>query len=147
MSSEAGPDPIVCPAEGCDYSGLPSSVLAHYSGKQDDVHAGGYLKAQQRIAGAEPAGGSDAEPEAGPEAGSKPDENPIMGDADPDGPQNGGEPVEAGGGTPDGCPDCGAELVDYRSYATGQVHEIGESSHYVRGDFLCSGCSRWWVDE
>jgi hypothetical protein len=148
MSSEAGPDPITCPAEGCEYTGLPSSVLAHYSGKQDDQHVGGYFKAQQKIAGAEPAGGADAEPEAGPEAGSKPAENPIMGDANPKGPPNATDDSAGDRGErPDGCPDCDGELVDYREYATGEYHTIDGRDHYVQGDYLCTACGRWWVDE
>jgi hypothetical protein len=35
-----------CPADGCEYSGPRSSVLGHYSGKQDDAHAGGYERAR-----------------------------------------------------------------------------------------------------
>lgn len=33
---------IQCPVESCDYEGLPSSVMAHCSGKRDEAHEGGY---------------------------------------------------------------------------------------------------------
>lgn len=39
-------DSITCPADGCDYSGPKSSVLGHYSGKQDEAHRGGYEHAK-----------------------------------------------------------------------------------------------------
>lgn len=34
-----------CPAKGCEYSGALRSVAAHYSGKRDDLHGGGYYSA------------------------------------------------------------------------------------------------------
>jgi len=39
-------EPFSCPADGCEYSGPRTSVLGHYSGKQDDAHAGGYERAR-----------------------------------------------------------------------------------------------------
>lgn len=45
-----------CPAEGCDYEGAKKSVGAHYSGKQDDDHEGGYLRAQELLEDADPSG-------------------------------------------------------------------------------------------
>jgi hypothetical protein len=72
-------DLVTCPVDGCDYRSVRQSVVAHYSGKQDDAHAGGYHMARQTVPGGEP----DPEPEAKPEA--KPDsgDNPLFADVDP----------------------------------------------------------------
>ena len=40
---------VTCPADGCEYSGVPKSVAAHYSGSQNDVHKGGYQVAIQKL--------------------------------------------------------------------------------------------------
>lgn len=74
-----------CPAEGCDYDGLPNSVCAHYSGKSDDAHEGGYERAQTLLDGPDDEQQSDElssteqQSEATPDSG-----NPTMGNADPD---------------------------------------------------------------
>lgn len=68
---------VICPAEGCDYDGMRSSVVAHYSGKQDDAHAGGYYAARDLVDGGDP------EPEAKPEAKPNDGPNPTFGAADP----------------------------------------------------------------
>lgn len=44
------PDAVTCPADGCEYEGLHGSVCAHYSGKKDENHSGGYEKAKGLIA-------------------------------------------------------------------------------------------------
>lgn len=38
-----------CPADGCEYTGVKSSVLGHYSGKQDEAHSGGYADAKRAL--------------------------------------------------------------------------------------------------
>ena len=141
----SGSEVIECPASGCEYTGVRTSVLAHYSGKQDDVHKGGYLKAQERMENADVIGTVDSDD--GDEIEDSDGKNPIMGDG-PDKPVSG---FDTGSETDTDadpiCPSCSGDLVDYRQYADGQYHEINGSNHYVRGDFLCTGCGRWWVDE
>jgi len=60
---------VTCPAEGCDYTGVQSSVLGHYSGTQDDAHAGGYKTGRDLL-------------EA--DSTTTTSENPVFGDIDPD---------------------------------------------------------------
>lgn len=38
-----------CPADGCDYEGLFHPVCAHYSGKRDAPHSGGFEKAKNLL--------------------------------------------------------------------------------------------------
>jgi hypothetical protein len=69
-------------------------------------------------------------------------ENPTFGSADPN--VDISEPSD-----PDDieCKECGGELYDFRQYASGEYHTINGQNVYVRGDFQCSDCGRWWVDE
>jgi len=59
---------VTCPAEGCDYTGVQSSVLGHYSGTQDDAHAGGYKTGRDLLESTD----------------TNESENPVFGDSDPD---------------------------------------------------------------
>jgi len=140
MSSET----VTCPVEECEYDGLRQSVVAHYSGKHDDAHSGGYHVAREVV----------PEPGEGPAADGSGGENPLVSDgpeadAEPDAEpgSQGSEAKDEGQDADLGCPDCGGELVDYRQYDTGEIHTIQGTSHYVRGDYRCAECKRWWVDE
>ena len=62
-------DNVTCPAEGCDYTGVQSSVLGHYSGTQDDAHAGGYKTGRDLLE---------------TDSTTTTSENPVFGDIDPD---------------------------------------------------------------
>jgi len=113
---------VNCPADGCPYAGPRGSVVAHYSGKPDDDHPGGYSEAQSRV----PGEGDDSGGSAGDDAG---------------GP--GGKlsfPV-ADGSDPDGCPDCGEDdwydaddVLDAGDY-TGEQAELLRQS-----DRVCPNC-------
>lgn len=77
-----------CPADGCEYSGVVQSVAAHYSGKRDDAHSGGYHDAKAQIdssAGSQTETSIDPDPE--PDGGSDDldfPENPDASDPDPE---------------------------------------------------------------
>jgi hypothetical protein len=45
------------------------------------------------------------------------------------------------------CHACGGELYDFRDYPTGQYHRVNGEKVYINGDYQCSSCSKWWVDE
>jgi len=83
---------VECPADGCSYSGVKSSVLGHYSGKQDDAHAGGYQDAKQMLdgvedgtAGAQAGGSADTSADTDTrEDTSESGDNPIVGNGTPD---------------------------------------------------------------
>lgn len=160
----------VCPS--CDYTGTLSSVRQHYTGKWDDTHDGSGWDVDLEVVG-EMESTKDSEDEIGEEAASEPlqlgrgKEPKPDGDSDPEPEtqrraQTGTPEVLFGSREPehdsgrtegydqdpaDGCPNCGAELVDYRQYEPGRYHDVAGDQHYVRGDWLCSGCNRWWVDE
>ena len=143
----SGSDVVECPAEGCEYSGFRSSVLGHYSGKQDTAHKGGYQKAKELVDG-----GKESTPETSqsretresdPKSSGDTGENPVMGNETP--PERSkrkknshDEPT---------CPRCGGEVVDFSEYESGHYHEINGQQVYVRGDYVCSDCHRWFVDE
>lgn len=150
MPSES--DIVECPADGCDYSGFRSSVLGHYSGKQDEAHRGGYQKAKELVDSTE---GTPPEPsqsrernERGTQASAsdpKPagGDNPVMGNETPPNRQkrtknSHDEPT---------CPRCGGEVVDFTQFTTGEYHEVNGNNVYVRGDYVCSDCHRWFIDE
>lgn len=161
MSSGSEPGEMIeCPADGCDYTNLRTSVLAHYSGKQDDTHKGGYLKAQERMQDADVVGRVETDRETDPadkpvekpaEAGS---EDEYMETLDSGEARRSNPLVDPVTNEPTDdesewtCPECGSPaLVDYRGYSNGDYHEINDSQHYVGGDFLCPNCRTWWVDE
>jgi hypothetical protein len=164
---------VECPVEGCDYSGPQKSVLGHYSGKSDGLHPGGYQKAKTLLGdtqSSEPQSEPDPEPE--PEStepdhssGTQPREqgsepNPTFGGAEPvrepepeqstsqqpQRQQQSQSSMQEAGNDPV-CPSCGGELFDFRQFTTGQYHKVNGESVYVRGDFQCSSCRKWWVDE
>ena len=91
-----------CPADGCDYTGVVQSVAAHYSGKRDDAHSGGYHDAKAQLDEAiDRNGGSqteDPEPDGGSSELDFP-ENPDASDPDPE-PEP--EPSRSR------CPECGS---------------------------------------
>lgn len=99
-----------CPADGCDYSGVVKSVAAHYSGKQDPEHSGGYHDAKAMIEGRydptqedmpgefDPGGSQTQDPES--DGGSSEldfPENPNASDPEPE-----TEPSRSR------CPECGS---------------------------------------
>lgn len=100
-----------CPAEGCEYSGVVQSVAAHYSGKRDDVHSGGYHDAKALLEGSydptqedmpgefDPGGSQTEDPE--PDGGSSELDFPENPDATDD-PEPETEPSRSR------CPECGS---------------------------------------
>jgi len=109
---------VTCPADGCDYEGLPSSVLAHYSGKRDPPHEGGYNRARTLL----DADGSNKEPEPEPEPATA-DGGELSFPANPEPPA---EPEPEPAAEPE-CPGCGA--------TGGEVVETSETID-VLGDRL-----------
>jgi len=130
-----------CPKDGCDRV-LPGSRMSnHYIsahkeaypglGDQEPVRHGGE-RADEPAASTDGGGSDNPLVSAGTDTGATADDDGDGADS---------------GGPDDGCPDCGGELVDYRRYDTGEIHTIQGTSHYVRGDYRCVDCERWWVDE
>lgn len=75
------------------------------------------------------------------EEGSGGGDNPTMGSADPTidvSEPDTDEPV---------CKDCGGELYDFRQFGSGEYHMLNGQNVFVRGDFQCSECAKWWVDQ
>lgn len=75
---------VDCPAEGCEYSGPRQSVVAHYSGKRDAEHEGGYSKAEELVSGeSEQSSSSGSTSSSGSSSGSGnlvPDEHQVSSD-------------------------------------------------------------------
>jgi DNA-directed RNA polymerase subunit RPC12/RpoP len=146
---------VSCPVDGCDYSGPHKSVLGHYSGKSDGLHPGGYQKAKSLLeTDSEPASEPD-EPESDPKPEATADrvaENPTFGSADPrPEPEPQSEPSEQPqDDSPEGeyvCLSCGGEVYDFTSYDSGKMYEINGHSIMVAGDYQCSQCGEWFIDE
>ena len=68
--------------------------------------------------------------------------NPTFGNADPTADVS--EPDPSSDPT---CRECDGELFDFRQYDSGEYHEINGHQVFVRGDFQCSECAKWWVQE
>lgn len=70
--------------------------------------------------------------------------NPVI-----DGPDaNPRENADRGGDSEDkACPQCEGELYDFASLTNGEYHKVNGEQVYVRGDYQCSECGKWWVDE
>ena len=155
---------VSCPVEGCDYSGPRKSVLGHYSGKSDGLHPGGYQKAKDLLS-SKPETTAEPEPEPqqpNTEPQSKPQseatDNPTFGSAEPSPePQPASQPSQQPQQqqtqqqeTQQGeyvCLDCGSAVYDFRAYQTGQYHMVNGHQVFVRGDYQCSECGKWWVEE
>lgn len=170
-------DVVDCPAEDCDYDGLPSSVGGHWQAKTDGLHPGGRQRCMELLSSS---GGSASasEPEAGSSSPASEDReerdagsqradasNPTMGSAPAEKPPQTGteasqnasgqqapqQSQQQGGMTEAGgepvCPDCGGELWDFRRFSDGQYHRVNGHSVFVRGDYQCDSCTRWWMDE
>lgn len=165
-----------CPVEGCDYGPLPkSSVLGHYSGKNDGEHPGGYQKAKDLLSSepgsvepsAKPEPSPSAEPSSEPaerpaETGGEAAEsgNPVMGAAEPtrepEPVQQPSHPAQSAGGQQSTvrdageepvCIRCGGELYDFRQFETGRYHVVNGKRVWVRGDYQCSSCAMWLEDD
>lgn len=106
---------VECPADGCSYEGVKSSVLGHYSGKSDDAHPGGYARARSLLADADDPADEQAEDSADNQGGGG---DPTMGSADPSPDQGGSRELPCGhesydpSEAPDppyrvGCSECG----------------------------------------
>jgi len=137
---------ITCPANGCDYSGLKQSVLGHYSGTKDGSHPGGWHKAQDLLEGT-PA--SDSETETATETRETTSgDNPTFGTSDPvNEPEPDTNTSESGTDSDPSCRDCGSELYDFRQFTAGEYHAVNGTQVFVRGDYQCANCGKWWVDE
>lgn len=118
---------VSCPVDGCNYSGPRSSVVGHYSGKQDDDHSGGYYHAQEVVPGDPPEdfdGNQSQTMSDDPKDDDSTEDNPAFDgpDADP----------------PDGqvCTDCGNQLLepgDEFSYS-------GSQMRVDEGEYVCVNC-------
>jgi hypothetical protein len=142
-----------CPVDGCQYQGSKNQVIGHYSGSGGE-HTGGYQDVLQMLED------QDSNPEAEPEPtepNPEPDggENPLFGagGSNPDKPESNPkaepEPTEPNpekSGEPV-CPECGGEVVDFRAYQPGQYHTVNGQNVFVRGDYVCSECRGWFVNE
>jgi len=145
-------DTVTCPADGCDYTGLKQSVLGHYSGTKDGKHPGGWHKAQDLLEGT-PASDSETKPT---ETSTEPTdttsgENPTFGNADPvNEPEPARDTTERETDTSDSdpsCLKCESELYDFRQYSNGEYAIVNGHEVFIRGDYQCSNCGKWWFDE
>lgn len=139
MSSE-----VECPVEGCDYSGLRDSVLGHYSGSRDGNHSGGYFVAEQRVPRQ-----TDSQDQ---EQSSTSESNPIMTqptsqESETEKPDEVSETKNTNQESEPVCPECSGEVVDFTAYDSGEYHNVNGSDLFVRGDYVCTECGGWFVDE
>jgi len=129
-----------CPTDGCDFEGPKQSVKAHYSGKPDDAHPGGYHDAKTLLEDADPIGtvGDGTEPD---EDDHQPDDtttdttNPAMSSPDP-------QPRSSNTTTDDTptCPSCNGQLVDVRDDDRVNAHgKVLDTSNVA---YLCQGCGK-----
>jgi DNA-directed RNA polymerase subunit RPC12/RpoP len=148
---------VSCPVDGCDYTGPHKSVLGHYSGKSDGLHPGGYQKAKSLLeTDSEPASEPD-EPESDPQE--EPESttestgsNPTFGSAEPrPEPEPDSQPSQQpSDDSPEGeyvCLSCGGEVYDFSDYESAKMYEINGHSIMVAGDYQCSQCGEWFIDE
>lgn len=134
-------DMCECPADGCDYSGPKRSVLGHYSGKQDDAHAGGYADAKQQLGGAQ---------EQSTEGGYSTTEP-----AEPQFPSGEGSNQEAGGNNLFGaCPACGSDdnaVPADKAITLYQRHGVelkpGHRAALQESDCACLKCGKAYTTE
>lgn len=45
------------------------------------------------------------------------------------------------------CPKCGADMYDFTGHKTGESYSINGRTVHVQGDYQCSSCTEWFVDE
>lgn len=147
-------DMITCPAKDCDYEGLKRSVLGHYSGTKDGEHPGGWNKAKELLSGgeAETTETQTTQSETSTETRETDTTgNPTFGTAEPvtepEPATNRSQGTQSNTEQDLTCLDCGSELYDFRQFTAGQYHTVNGTQVYVRGDFQCSSCGKWWVDE
>jgi len=126
---------VECPANGCDFTGLPSAVAGHYGGKRDDAHAGGYQTALDMLDGGESSesDGLDDGPSTGA-GGSKParagsgGDNPAMSSpTDTEAAASATVSTDGGASEPT-CPECGGS-------------RYFDASGHTEYDFGCADCS------
>jgi len=131
-----------CPADGCNYTGMKRSVAAHYSGSQDDAHSGGYERAMILLEDTETdTDGAQTDSETTETDGG---DDPLFGSG---GSQTDREPDRNNDPDELQCPECGGEVVDFTAYESGQYHEVNGQNVFVRGDYVCSSCHGWFVNE
>lgn len=122
---------VVCPADGCDYEGVRKSVCAHYSGKGDDTHKGGYERAKALLGSEGDSGGSqEAQSKAKPSGGSSSSgENPAFSSPKADTSKSSGSSSESG------CPECGSDRFALVSDHTDMIPE-----EYHDYEKICADC-------
>ncbi len=128
---------VECPAEGCSYDGLPTSVKAHYSGKQDSDHSGGYRKAESLLEGSDsPETTTETETDStdGGETETEPN-SPTFPEAD----DNSSEPTETETAGRETCPKCGGETDTVAPGTLAQTEEHGRV-RTESGDRYCAAC-------
>lgn len=137
-----------CPADGCDYTGVVQSVAAHYSGKRDDAHSGGYHDAKALLEGRydptqedmpgqfDPSGSQtdDPEPEPEPDGGSGEldfPENPDASDPEPE-----PEPSRSR------CPECGSGNYASTDLALQKIPNLSDRAKQAlkEHEFHCHDC-------
>lgn len=135
-----------CPADGCDYSGLKTSVASHYQAITDGKHPGSRSDCLQIFEDSESTNAGESVDESTNTAQS---ENPTFGSADP---VQEPEP-EPGSGDCGSQPEeyvclaCGGEVYDFSGYQSGKMHDINGHSIMVAGDYQCAECGEWFIDE
>lgn len=136
------PNTVTCPANGCDYEGLHGSVCAHYSGKKDDSHNGGYEKAKGLIERQDDRDTADRSAQRQETAGNVSAAN-FPGDRDDTGDSGQGESGDLDTGL--SCPGCGESEELYEADAV--LRDVpdreldGEYEALLRdSDAVCGSC-------
>jgi hypothetical protein len=144
---------IQCPVEGCDFTGQQTAVRGHWGGKRDGKHQGDFHKALQAF---EDARDESASVETDTDADESEDKPNRVTDPARETPPAESQSQATDGSQQssevDGCPDCSGELVDFSDLESGRYHDgvqfaDGSQGMFVGGDYLCSECGEWWMDE
>jgi hypothetical protein len=140
------PQIVECPADGCDYTGVPQSVAGHAQGSKGNHRGMKYTDIIERFSGD---GDNDEQAEPEPQSTPEPSEpdteqstagsgvNPVHETPDVESDSQAGST-----GTQDTvttCPDCDGELIDYRSHDTDP-----EGGFRTPDDYYCSECGQGW---
>jgi len=146
MPSES--DIIECPAEGCSYKGPKQGVVGHFAGKRDGMHEGKFTEAQDNTSEED-----SKQPQDTPTTNSG--DNPTFGSADPmdsaqpyTGPSK--EQQQSQQQEQDDeprCIKCGGEPYDFRDYENLKEYEVNGNDLLIQGDYQCSECGYWMIDE
>jgi hypothetical protein len=125
-----------------------NGAVMHALNKSDETHEPITDKptAYERLeSNRQTADGSETRPETDE---TQSDENPLFG-SDGSEPETQTDASENESDSSDElvCPECGGEIVDFTQYTAGQYHTVNGQNVFVRGDYVCSECRGWFVDE